>query len=163
MFKIYCDGSCKGNGKKDSVGAWAYVILDSNNEIIASYSYPEPNTTNNQMEMKALIESVKRLEEFCKEKNLNFKVEVYTDSAYIHNCKQQKWYKNWIKNNWVNTKKEPVKNKELWEKIIPFFEDERIHIFKVKGHSKDENEHEKWNNYVDKMAQNAADILKRGF
>ena len=73
MFKIYCDGSCKGNGKKDSVGAWAYVILDSNNEIITSYSYPESNTTNNQMEMKGLIESVKRLEEFCKEKNLNLK------------------------------------------------------------------------------------------
>ena len=57
MFKIYCDGSCKGNGKKDSVGAWAYVILDSNNEIITSYSYSEPNTTNNQME--TVVEKLK--------------------------------------------------------------------------------------------------------
>lgn len=156
MFKIYCDGSCKGNGKKDSVGAWAYVILDNNEEIVTSCSYPESNTTNNQMEMKALIESVNQLKKICEEKNIKFEVEVYTDSAYIHDCKQQEWHKNWIKNNWINSKKEPVKNKELWEKIIPFFEDEHIHIFKVKGHSTN-----KWNNYVDEIAQYTADNFKK--
>lgn len=163
MFKIYCDGSCKGNGKENAVGAFAYVVLNEKDEELLHFTSAVPQATNNQMEMCALITSIENLKQYCEEENKEFKVEVYTDSAYIHNCMTQKWYKNWIKNGWINSKKEPVKNRNLWESIIPYFEDDRIEIFKVKGHSKDENEHEKWNNYVDKMAQNAADILKRGF
>ena len=60
---------------------------------------------------------------------------------------------NWLKNNWLNSKKEPVKNRELWESLIPYFKQDQIfHFVKVKGHANDE-----WNNYVDKMAQAAAE------
>lgn len=156
MFKIYCDGSCKGNGKENAVGAFAYVVLNGKDEELFHFMTAVPQTTNNQMEMMALINAIENLKQYCKENGKELEVEVYTDSAYIHNCMAQKWYKNWIKNGWINSKKEPVKNKNLWESIIPYFEDSRIKIFKVKGHADN-----KWNNYVDKLAQDAADTYKR--
>ena len=76
---------------------------------------------------------------------------IYTDSAYIHNCYKQKWYINWEKNNWVNAKKQPVKNKDLWCDIIELFKLDNVNFYKVTGHSGD-----KFNEIVDKMAVNFA-------
>ena len=75
------------------------------------------------------------------------KVEVYSDSAYCINCYQQSWWKAWLHNNWVNSKKEPIKNKELWEKLILYFQDARFQFIKVKGHNGDY-----WNERVDELA-----------
>ena len=78
-------------------------------------------------------------------------VNIYSDSAYLINCVNQKWYNGWLMNNWFNSKKEPVANKDLWLDLIPFFGDIRIHWNKVKGHSTDY-----YNNIVDDMAQSIA-------
>ena len=74
--------------------------------------------------------------------------EVYTDSAYIYQCMSQKWHINWIRNGWRNAKKEPVKNKELWEQLIPFFENKHFKFLKVAGHNGIE-----WNEKADKLAR----------
>ena len=78
------------------------------------------------------------------------KVEFYTDSAYIHNCYSQGWWKKWVINGWINSKKQPVANKELWELIIPLFNNKQFSFYKVKGHQGDY-----WNEYVDKLAVSA--------
>lgn len=147
MLKIYTDGSCRDNGKKDAVGGWAFVILNNENKVGEASDY-EINTTNNRMEMLAIIKAIQTVE------ILPFdKCKIYTDSAYVHNCIKQKWYKNWITNGWVNSSKEPVKNKDLWEQLIPYFENERFEFNKVKGHANSDNIHHYWNNYVDKLAR----------
>ena len=76
---------------------------------------------------------------------------IYTDSAYLHNCYTQKWYVNWQNNGWRNTKKEKVANQDLWERLIRYFEMPEVEFVKVKGHADN-----KWNNYVDGLAQGAS-------
>ena len=88
------------------------------------------NTTNNKMEMKACIESLKTL------KKKDIPVEVYTDSAYVCNCINQEWYVKWRSNGWKNSKKDPVENKDLWVEMLTLVETmEDIKFIKVKGHS----------------------------
>lgn len=144
MIKFYTDGSCKGNGKTNAVGGWAFVILKDNEKIYEESGF-EKDTTNNRMEMLAIITA---LEKFgCLESH----AEIYTDSAYIHNCIDQKWYVNWQKNGWVTASRTPVKNKDLWMRLVPFFEDSRFTFYKVKGHATNQ-----WNNLADKLATTAA-------
>ena len=153
QIKIYTDGACRANGTKNALGGWAYTII-YNDEVSLDGWGNEKGTTNNRMEMMAVIEALKNFVDLDKD------IILYTDSAYIHNCMKQKWYINWQKNGWVNATREPVKNKDLWEQIIPYFSNPLIHFEKVKGHSKNENEHEKWNNVVDRLAVNAAKALE---
>ena len=147
-FEIYCDGSCKGNGKTSSRGGWGFVILHEG-EIITKGSGAEENTTNNRMEMIALIEAVKTLLSFAEDSLITCCI--YTDSAYVHNCYKDKWYEGWQRNGWRTASRTPVKNKELWEQIIPYFEDWRFSFLKVKGHNGVE-----YNELVDRLAQEAA-------
>lgn len=149
MIKFYTDGSCKGNGTSNAVGGWGFIILKNDEEIYRE-SGTEVGTTNNRMEMLAIINA---LEKFG---GLDTKAEIYTDSAYVHNCLGQKWYVNWQKNGWVSASRQPVKNKDLWERLIPFFEDNRFVFHKVKGHADN-----KWNNEVDKLVQDAADQRRK--
>ena len=148
MIKIYTDGSCRANGSANAVGGWAFAIVREDELIYAARGLVF-GTTNNQMELEAVKRAIKWIgtgSEFRNEQ-----VEIYTDSAYIQNCVSQKWYVNWQKNGWVNTKKEPVKNREYWEILIPYFTNERFSFLKVKGHNGD-----KWNEYVDELAQEAS-------
>lgn len=151
--QIYCDGSCNGNGKTTNEGGWAYYFLELNDDnniiVIKSDNERIKNTTNNQMELIAAINGcIYCLKYMSKHYNEDWNCEVYTDSAYIHNCMAQKWYINWRRNGWRNAKKEPVKNKELWEQLIPFFENKHFKFLKVAGHSGVE-----WNEKVDKLAR----------
>jgi ribonuclease HI len=152
-ISIYTDGSCKNNGKKDAVGGWAYSVL-LNGEGKFEDSGAELDTTNNKMELMAVIKGLEKITPLFHTSNC--KLEIFTDSAYIHNCYANKWYENWQKNGWKNSKKEPVKNKELWEKLIPYFKNPDISFFKVKGHANNE-----MNNRVDYLAQSAAEALVR--
>lgn len=151
MIIVYTDGSCRGNGSEGAKGGWAYVVIDENDEIVSSGSGGELNTTNNRMEMSALLAACEIFNERAKYEP----IEIYMDSAYCHNCFVQKWYKTWQKNGWINSKREPVKNRDLWEQIIPYFDNPNFHFRKVKGHS-----NSKWNNVVDKMAVAAAMALE---
>ena len=151
-FEIYTDGSTKNNGYANSVGGWGYVVLQEGARI-HSCSGAEVGTTNQRMELLAAIEGIEHtLDNLCAPFD---KIIVYTDSAYLHNCYTQKWYRNWERNGWVNSKKQPVANKDLWERLIKYFEYPEIDFVKVKGHAGNQ-----WNEYVDDIAQSAADSLK---
>ena len=135
---IYTDGACSGN---PGPGGWGAILMykDSKKEI----SGGNKNTTNNIMEMTAVIEALKLLKHPCK-------VKLYSDSAYVINAFLQNWTKNWIKNNWKTSDKKDVKNKELWQELIELTKIHNVTFIKVKGHSDNE-----YNNRCDELARAA--------
>lgn len=143
MYKIYADGAVSNNGYGDSHGGYAWALI-CDDECVDYASYGVAPATNNYCEMMAIIDAC---EEILPKLDAFDNVVIYSDSGYCINCYAQSWWKGWIKNGWVNAKKEPVKNRELWERMIPFFQDPRFQFVKVKGHAGD-----KWNEFVDKLA-----------
>lgn len=139
---IYTDGATSNNGYDNATGGWGYVIVnDIENIVSENYGHIEP-ATNNLCELTALVNACKDAAAFPTT------FIVYSDSAYAINCYTQKWYKNWLNNGWKNAKKQPVANKELWEQLIPYFENPNFKFVKVKGHAGN-----KWNEYVDELAR----------
>lgn len=127
MIYLYCDGACSGNQSKDNYGGWGSVLVYGKH--VKELSGGEANTTNNIMELTAMIEGLAAI------KVTDKPVAVFSDSAYIINCFHQKWYVNWEKNGWKNSKKKPVENQALWQSLLTQMRRfERIHFFKVKGH-----------------------------
>ena len=124
---VYCDGACSGNQFAHNTGGWG-VILQYKNAVKELHG-GERDTTNQRMELTACI---KALEEI---KNKEFPVEIYTDSAYLVNCMNQKWYVKWERNGWKNVKKKPVENKELWQRLLKRMDEFTISFHKVEGHS----------------------------
>lgn len=147
MIEIYTDGAVSNNGYENSNGGWAYIIVENGTIIHKGKGFLE-NATNNQCELTAIIKACHAARE------LEETVTIYSDSAYCVNCYKQKWYKTWQNNGWYNSKREPVANRELWEKLIPFFEDSNFIFEKVKGHSTN-----KFNNMVDQMAVEAKCLI----
>lgn len=143
MIYIYTDGACSGN---PGPGGSAFIVVE-NEEKIYEWKMPIPEATNNICELIAIIEGCM----WAKEIYPLEKITIRTDSAYCHNCYTQKWYKNWQKNGWKNSKKEPVANKILWLQLIPFFENTNFIFEKVKGHTGSKD----WNDEVDKLAVEA--------
>lgn len=135
---IYTDGACSGN---PGPGGWGAVLIYG--EATKEISGGEKVTTNNKMELTAPIEALKLLKEPCK-------VKLYSDSAYLINCFKDKWYAGWEKNGWVNSKKEPVANKELWQELLRLTRIHDIEWLKVKGHAGDY-----WNERCDELARTA--------
>lgn len=133
---IYTDGACSGN---PGPGGWGSILIYGNNR--KEISGGNPNTTNNIMELTAVIESLKLLKRPCK-------VSLYSDSAYVVNAFNQKWIYGWLKNGWKNSSKEPVKNKELWQELYNLTKIHDIAFIKVKGHSDNE-----FNNRCDELAR----------
>ncbi len=135
---IYTDGACSGN---PGPGGWGAVLMyQQNKKEIAG---GKKNTTNNVMELTAVIEALKLLKYPCK-------VELYSDSAYVVNAFLQGWIDNWIKNNWKTSGKNMVKNQELWKELYDLTKKHEVHFNKVKGHSDNE-----YNNRCDTLARNA--------
>lgn len=139
---IYTDGACSGN---PGPGGWGTILMykDSKKEI----SGAKKDTTNNVMELTAVIEGLKILKYPCD-------VEIYSDSAYVVNAFNQKWIDSWIKNNWKTSGKDPVKNKEIWQELYNLTKVHNVKFIKVKGHSDNE-----FNNRCDEMARNAIKTL----
>ncbi len=136
---IYTDGACSGN---PGPGGWGAVLIFGNNQ--KEISGGAKDTTNNIMEMTAVIEALKLLKEPCV-------VNLYSDSAYVVNAFKEHWIEGWIAKGWVNSKKEPVKNKELWLEMIDLTNKHKVTFIKVKGHSTNE-----LNNRCDFLATTAA-------
>ncbi len=132
---LYCDGACS---KNPGPGGWGSILIYKGNEKELS-GYCEL-TTNNQMEITAALNGLKALREPCK-------VDIYTDSAYVCNAFLQNWIYGWLKNGWVNSKKEPVKNKELWQELYEMTRFHNVTWHKVKGHADNI-----YNNRCDKLA-----------
>lgn len=155
MYYIFTDGASARNGQPNQVGGWGYVILDEKENIIHSNYSGEKGTTNNWGELTAAVEAVKYIKKNLMSKNgfvRELEYIIYTDSAYLINCANQGWYLKWMTNGWVTSQKTPVANKELWEELIPTFDDMRFEYRKVKGHQKGDNFTARWNNYVDNLA-----------
>lgn len=145
MKRIYTDGATSNNGYEGAIGGWAYAIIteDDHYPIRVSHGHIE-GATNNICELTAIIKACNAASE------IGGQFIIYSDSAYCINCYKQKWYKKWEENGWLNSKKEPVANQDLWEQLIPFFESSLYEFEKVKGHSDNF-----WNEYVDKLAVKA--------
>ena len=143
---VYTDGSTKNNGRSNAVGGWGFVGIINGMDNYVCGSGAEADTTNQRMELQAAINGLEAVLYLPFEE-----IEVFSDSAYLINCYKQKWYVNWQKNGWVNSKKQPVANQDLWEKLIPHFNNPRISWSKVAGHAGNH-----WNEFVDGLAQGAA-------
>ena len=127
-------------------GGWGTILMWKDNKKELSGGVKE--TTNNIMEITAVIEGLKTLKFECE-------VEIYSDSAYVVNAFNNHWIENWKKNNWKTANKEPVKNKELWEELYALTKKHKVTFIKVKGHSDNE-----YNNRCDELARNAIkDVL----
>ena len=119
-------------------GGWGAILMF--NDVKKEISGGNPDTTNNIMEITAVIEALKLLKKPCE-------VDLYSDSAYVVNCFNNGWIYNWIKNNWKTASKEPVKNKELWQELYSLTKTHDVTFNKVKGHADNE-----FNNRCDEMA-----------
>ena len=151
MIQVFCDVSCRKNGRLGAMGGWAFAIVDADsNSIIASTSGASENTTNNRMELTAFIKAA----QYVKEHDIG-PVTYFIDSAYVVNAFKENWLNNWISNGWINSKKEEVKNKDLWLELIEALEEEFYQIEKIKGHQNNGN----YNDYVDKLAVKASTWL----
>jgi ribonuclease HI len=135
---LYTDGACSGN---PGPGGWGAVLMFG--DQCKEFSGGESPTTNNRMELLAVIEGLKKLNQPCK-------VSVYSDSAYLVNAFQQKWIANWLKNGWKTSAKKPVENQDLWKELLTLMETHQVSYIKVKGHSDNE-----WNNRCDELAREA--------
>ncbi|QEK13319.1 ribonuclease HI [Crassaminicella thermophila] len=127
IINIYTDGACSGNQNESNVGGWG-AILEYKEHKKTLYG-GEENTTNNRMEMKALLEALKSL------KKNNLILNVFSDSSYLIECFTKKWYIKWQQNGWITSSKKPVENKELWEALLEQVSRQKeIHFYRVKGH-----------------------------
>jgi ribonuclease HI len=132
---IYTDGACSGN---PGPGGWAAILMagGAKKEI----SGGERDTTNNRMELMAVIEGLKALKRPCK-------VDIYSDSAYVVNAFELNWIGKWVKNGWKNSAKAEVANSDLWKELINLTSMHNVTFHKVKGHADNE-----FNNRCDELA-----------
>jgi len=128
------------------LGGWGAILMykGTKKEIFGS----SKETTNNIMELSAVVEALKLVKFPCK-------INIYSDSAYVVNAFLQGWIYNWIKKGWKTADGSPVKNKELWEELYSFTKTHDINFIKVKGHSDNE-----YNNRCDELARNAIDTVR---
>lgn len=132
---LYTDGACSGNPGPGGYGA---IIIY--NGIEKEVSGGEKETTNNKMELMAVIKGLEMLKEPCE-------VDIYSDSAYVVNSIEKGWIYTWQKNGWKKADKSKVKNIDLWERLLNLMDTHKVKFLKVKGHADDE-----LNNRCDRLA-----------
>ena len=142
---LYTDGACSVN---PGVGGWGAVLMFNGYEKCISGA--EESTTNNRMELTAVIEGLKCLKEPCI-------VEVYSDSAYVVNAFANGWILGWEKSGFVKSDNKPVLNVDLWRELLRLTRIHRVEFIKVKGHADNE-----YNNLCDKLATDAVKSFKSG-
>ena len=140
---LYTDGACSGN---PGVGGYGAILIYKGKERVISGA--EGMTTNNRMELMAVIKGLEALKEPCK-------VDIYSDSAYVVNAFLQDWITNW-QNNGFKTSKGKVLNIELWQKLIELCASHDVSWHKVKGHADNE-----YNNRCDSIARKEIDNFKK--
>ena len=132
---IYTDGACSGN---PGPGGWGAVLLYGTHR--KEISGGEAATTNNRMELTAVIAALSLLKEPCI-------VELYSDSKYVIDALEKGWVWGWKKRGWIKSDKKPALNVDLWETLLPLLQTHQVHYHWVKGHSTNSR-----NNRCDQMA-----------
>ena len=142
-YIIYTDGACSGN---PGSGGWAAIIFNKTSGLKTEKIGGEIKTTNNRMELMAIIEALESIPKYSK-------LEIFTDSKYVINGIEL-WIKKWKTNDWLGSNKKKIKNKDLWIKLDFLSNQFQIKWSWVKGHSGD-----KYNEEVDKLARNQINLL----
>ena len=135
---LYTDGACSGN---PGAGGWGAVLIFNGHE--RELSGGEAQTTNNRMELMAVIKGLEALKYPCE-------VEIFSDSAYTVNAFQNGWISAWQKNGWKKADKKPVLNVDLWQRLLELTGIHDVAFKKVKGHADNE-----YNNRCDALARSA--------
>jgi ribonuclease HI len=135
VVEVYTDGACSGN---PGPGGWGAVLIYKGK--IKELSGGDISTTNNRMEMKAVIEA-------CKAMNKPCHIKLHSDSALIINAMTKGWIENWQRKDWKKADKKPVENQDLWNEILHATAPHTMHWIKVKGHAGI-----KWNERADQLA-----------
>jgi len=151
-MNIFTDGACKENARYDGIaegkGGWAYVVLTQapgkDMEIEEQKSGSKKGTTNQEMEIQAVAEAFESLGRVSEPINL------YSDSAYVINCLKDRWYDKWKSNGWLNSKMQPVKNQDTWERLINVVGNFNVNFYHIKRNSS------KFIRIVDSMAKEAS-------
>ncbi len=134
-IEIYTDGACSGN---PGPGGWGAVLRYNGRE--KEISGGEAQTTNNRMELTAVIAALECLKEPCT-------VELYSDSKYVIDALSKGWAVSWRKKGWIKSDKKPALNVDLWERLLKLTEAHEMHYHWVKGHADNE-----YNNRCDALA-----------
>lgn len=121
--KIYTDGACSGN---PGPGGWGAILKYGENSM--EISGGDKSTTNNRMELTAVIRAIQKLKYPCS-------IDIYTDSQYVANAFLKGWIWNWKKNGWKKSDKKPVLNSELWEELLNALSPHEYKFNWVKGHA----------------------------
>jgi ribonuclease HI len=121
--ELWTDGACSGN---PGPGGWAALLRVGENE--RELSGHDPATTNNRMELQAVVEGLRALTRPCR-------VLIHTDSAYVRNAVSKRWIDGWQRNGWKTKAKTPVANQDLWEQLLAAMEQHDVEWVPVKGHS----------------------------
>ena len=143
--EIYTDGACSGN---PGPGGWGAILMF--NGAIKELSGGQAETTNNRMELTAVISALEALKEDCI-------VELWSDSKYVTDALSKGWAVSWRKNGWKKADKKPALNTDLWERLLKLTERHQVHCHWVKGHADNE-----YNNRCDAMAVAQRDIYSNG-
>ena len=163
---LWTDGSSHNNEEFKGLGGFGYVLLygDFSNADIHTEYCSKANTkvgwgegldtTNQREEIKAVIRGLQRIT------TSQIPIEVFSDSAYVINCMNQKWYNGWIKNGWKNSKNQPVSNRDLWEELLQTIKDNKLDVkfTKIKGH-----DGSYYNELADDLAKQGLEIAKEAF
>lgn len=129
---IYTDGGCRGNDADiENIGAIGIILIYPEKDYKKEYSEAFLNTTNNKMELTAVIKALQMLKEPCK-------IKIHSDSAYIVDAFDKGWIESWRQNGWKRGKNEELKNRELWQLLYILVKKHDVEFIKVKGHSDDE-------------------------
>lgn len=139
LITVYTDGACSGN---PGPGGWAWAEAPEGEVWACGY---DPFTTNQRMEIMAALEAVRS--------HPSGELEIVSDSTYVVNCFRDGWWKGWVAKGWINSKRQPVANRDLWEPLVDRYRsrDGEVRFRWVKGHGSDP-----LNDIVDRMAVRAA-------
>jgi ribonuclease HI len=155
---IYTDGACASNGTAHARGGWAAILVDDDTGQAKELFGGERPASNQKMEIRAVLEGLNALKRPCA-------VTVFSDSAYVINCMNDRWFDKWRKNGWVGASKKPVVNRELWEQLLEAVESRghTVSFEKVQGHAnllgRLSSEAERYNQRCDELAVAACPLL----
>jgi ribonuclease HI len=139
---LYTDGACSGN---PGPGGWAALISDDGQERVVSGA--EADTTNQRMELRAALEGLAAIPG-------HRRVRLHSDSAYVVNCFRDRWYERWEQAGWLGAGRQPIANRDLWERLLAEARRHQVTWVKVAGHAGDP-----LNERVDRLARAAIGSL----